>query len=95
MRTERQKTPARRVVEGESGCAIELAWAAARRHAMLLVREPRDIEETHGRVPPMVSYLLHEGVLGDVAGDALVPHRARRPRADRGFTAALLRDDGT
>jgi hypothetical protein len=43
MRTERQKTPARSVVGGESGCAIELAWAVARHHAMLLVRKARDI----------------------------------------------------
>jgi hypothetical protein len=94
MRTERQKTPMRRVVASEGGCAIELAWAVARRHAMSLVRELRNIEETHGRVPPMVSHLLHDDVLGEATGEAPVPHLSRRPRADGGFTGALLRDDG-
>ena len=94
MRTGRQKTPARRVVGGESGCAIEQAWAVARRHAMLLVRKARDIRETHGRVPPMVSHLLHDGALGKAAGRMPVSGLARRSRADGGFTEALLRDDG-
>ena len=94
MRTERQKTPARRVVRGESGCAIELAWAVARRHAMLLVRKARDIRETQGN-SPMVSHLLQDGAPGEAAGRKPVSGLARRGRADGGFTGALLRDDGT
>jgi hypothetical protein len=94
MRTERPKTAAGRVVASESACTIGLAWAVARRHAMLLVRKARDIRETHGRVPPMVSHLLHDDVLGEATGEAPVPRLSRRPRADGGFTGALLRDDG-
>jgi hypothetical protein len=62
---------------------------------MLLVRKTRDIRETHDRVPPMVSHLLHDGALGKAAGRAPVSGLARRGQPDGGFTGALLRDDGT
>jgi hypothetical protein len=61
---------------------------------MLFVGKARDIRETHGRVPPMVSHLLHDAP-GEAAGRAPVSDLAGRYRADGGFTGALLRDDGT